>query len=125
MPDSPLHAEPPTLDPSALARLRELDPDDSHGVTARVLGAFENSLQRMLVQLAETGAVVQADTVARVAHTLKSSSASVGALELSRTCAEIEVRLREGHDGELLTDIARLLAAGESALLAVRAMLRK
>jgi HPt (histidine-containing phosphotransfer) domain-containing protein len=69
--------------------------------------------------------VVQADTVARVAHTLKSSSASVGALELSRTCAEIEVRLREGHDGELLTDIARLLAAGESALLAVRAMLRK
>jgi len=36
-----------------------------------------------------------------VAHTLKSSSASVGALELSRICADIERRLREQDTGEL------------------------
>jgi HPt (histidine-containing phosphotransfer) domain-containing protein len=62
--------------------------------------------------------------VANVAHTLKSSAASVGALDLSRACSDVERRLREGQAGSLDVDIARLLAAAEAALMAVRAMLR-
>jgi len=62
--------------------------------------------------------------VAGIAHTLKSSSASVGALALSARCAEIERRLREGADGDLQADVQRLLAEGEAALRAVGSMLR-
>jgi len=112
------------LDAGALARLRELDPDGRHGVLNRVLGAFETSLARMLVQLAAERDDGTAGVVAGVAHTLKSSSASVGALELARACADVEQRLREGAPGDLGVDVARLLACGESALAAVRAMLR-
>jgi len=89
------------LDAESLERLRDLDPQGANGLLPRVLRAFDNSLERLLGQLAE--ARERGDTVAmrHVAHTLKSSSASVGALELSRICADIERRLREQDSGEL------------------------
>ena len=117
-------AEPAGLDPVALGRLRELDPDSRHGVLQRVLTAFETSLSRMLVQLAAEREGGNAAVVSSVAHTLKSSSASVGALDLARTCAEVEHRLRTGEPGSLAGDIERLTQAGEGALATVRAMLR-
>jgi len=115
---------PVTLDATALARLRELDPDGRHCVVVRVLEAFEASLGRLLGQLREEPDAGDAAVVAGIAHTLKSSSASVGALALSARCAEIERRLREGADGDLQADVQRLLAEGEAALRAVGSMLR-
>ncbi len=112
------------LDAGALARLRELDPDGRHGVLMRVLTAFDTSLSRMMVQLAAAHEHGDADVVAAVVHTLKSSSASVGADELARVCVDVERRLREGGPGQLGADIQRLLTAGEAALAAVRTMLR-
>ena len=112
------------LDEAALARLRELDPDGHHGVLARVLAAFETSLSRMLTQLRAESASAHPQMVAGVAHTLKSSSASVGAMELARACSEVEIRLRNGDTSALQVDIARLIAEGESALRTVAAMLR-
>lgn len=120
----PGSALPATLDAAALARLRELDPDGRHGVLNRVLAAFETSLARMLVQLRAERDAGAAGVVAGVAHTLKSSSASVGALALSAACAEVERRLRTGIAGDLNADIERLVAEGEAALRAVEAMLR-
>ena len=112
------------LDEVALSRLRELDPDGRHGVLQRVLTAFDTSLSRMMVQLANERDEGHAAVVSTVAHTLKSSSASVGALPLARACADIEKRLREGIPGDLGADVERLLREGEAALDSVRAMLR-
>jgi HPt (histidine-containing phosphotransfer) domain-containing protein len=112
------------LDRQALARLQELDPDGRHGVVQRVLQAFDTSLTRMLVQLRGELGTGQPDVVAAVAHTLKSSSASVGALGLSRACAEVEARLRGGDHSALDRDITWLISEGEAALQAAGAMLR-
>jgi HPt (histidine-containing phosphotransfer) domain-containing protein len=117
-----------SLDAGALARLKELDPDGRHGVVHRVLTAFESSLLRMLAQLQvemtpESGGG-NPQVVATIAHTLKSSSARVGALELAAACNDVERRIRSGEPASLPDDIARLLAEGEDALVAVRAMLR-
>jgi HPt (histidine-containing phosphotransfer) domain-containing protein len=117
-------ASPAALDEGALGRLRELDPDGRHGVLLRVLGAFETSLMRMLVQLAAERENGDAGVVSTVAHTLKSSSASVGALDLSTVCADVERRIRAQLPGDLQADVQALLTAGEAALVAVRAMLR-
>jgi HPt (histidine-containing phosphotransfer) domain-containing protein len=116
-------AAPLTLDEVALGRLRELDPDGRHGVLRRVFSAFEISLVRMLVQLDAEREGGDAGVVSAVAHTLKSSSASVGALQLSAACAEVERRLRDQRAGDLQADVEKLLKEGESALRAVRAML--
>jgi HPt (histidine-containing phosphotransfer) domain-containing protein len=104
--------------------LRELDPDGRHGVVMRVLAAFETSLSRMLVQLAAQSDDGDAGVVSGIAHTLKSSSQSVGALALAQACTDVERRLRAGEAGDLDADVARLLQEGEGALLAVGAMLR-
>lgn len=116
---------PTRLDPQALARLQELDPDGRHGVVPRVLAAYETSLQRMLAQLRAAQGPALASVVANVAHTLKSSSASVGALALAKICAEIEARLRSGNATTLAGDLARLIAECEVAHGAVKAILRK
>jgi HPt (histidine-containing phosphotransfer) domain-containing protein len=120
------HATPSplVLDELALGRLRELDPDGRHGVLRRVFSAFETSLMRMLVQLNAERENGNPGVVSSVAHTLKSSSASVGALQLSAACAEVERRLREQQPGDLQADVERLLTEGEAALEAVRAMLQ-
>ena len=114
------------LDSQALDRLRELDPDGRHGVVHRVLTAFEGSLARMCTVLQAQAAadVAEPGVVNGIAHTLKSSSASVGALALSRACADVESQLRLNPGRELAPDIQRLLIESAAALVAVRAMLR-
>jgi len=126
--DSPAGSAPggvpvTSLDEGALARLRELDPDGRHNVLKRVLGAFESSLMRMLSQLTAERHDAHAAVVSALAHTLKSSSASIGALSLSRACADVERRLRAGDETRLRADIEQLLQEGEAALRLVRAML--
>jgi len=117
-------APPAALDAAALARLRELDPDGRQGLLARVLAAYESSLRGMIDQLHAALDAGDAGAVAGLAHKLKSSSASVGALALAASCADVERRLRGGVPGDLAADVARLLADGEAALHAVGAMLR-
>ncbi len=111
------------LDAQALDRLRELDPSGANGLLARVLKAFDGSLQRLLQQLQDARRVADHAAMRHVAHTLKSSAASVGALELSRLCAEIERRIRqddtEGMDAVLdgmVAEGSRVLAALKPAL---------
>lgn len=112
------------LDEQALARLRELDPDGSHGVLVRVLSTFEASLQRMLGQLSDASERADIAAVAAVAHTMKSSSASVGALALSALCASAERDLRAGGVHDLPALVRGLSAEVEQVLAAVRAMLQ-
>ena len=123
--DFPHSGTPPVpLDAAALARLRELDPDGRHGVVKRVLEAYETSLIRLLGQLRDENYAGDPALVAGIAHTLKSSSASVGALALAASCTDIELRLRAGAADDLHVDVHRLLVDGEAALRGVGAALR-
>jgi len=122
----PADARPgePGLDEQALAQLRSLDPDGRLGVVDRVLGAFETSLLRMRSQLAGLSAQTDAKAIGDIAHTLKSSSASVGALGLSRLCAEVERAARAGEIEPLGVALEDLRAETTRVLGLVRAMLR-
>ncbi len=111
----------PALDPASVQRLRELDPGGAHGLLERVLDTFVESLVRHVDELraaragadragmrhvahtlkssaASVGALELSRWLRHVAHTLKSSAASVGALELSRWCADVERGLRDRPD---------------------------
>jgi HPt (histidine-containing phosphotransfer) domain-containing protein len=127
MTDKPFPAAPDgliRLDPQALARLRELDPDGSSGVVERVLRAFETSLLRQMAKLVEARDGGDVAAIGQLAHTLKSSSGSVGALTLCAHCAEIERAVRAGETAGLAPQVEQLLADAQAALGAVRAMLR-
>lgn len=82
------------LDALALDRLRELDPTGDNKLIERVVKAFKGSVERLVPQMLEATAARDFAGVRHVAHTLKSSSASIGATRLSRLCAELESLIR-------------------------------
>ena len=83
------------LDPKALAGLRELDPTGSGRLVARIVQAYVATAERLLPQLREASAGGDLNAVRHVAHTLKSSSASLGATDLSARCAAVEAMARQ------------------------------
>jgi PAS domain S-box-containing protein len=108
------------LDAQALDRLRELDPTGANGLLQRVLKAFDTSLQRLLQQLHDARHPNDHAAMRHVAHTLKSSAASVGALELSRLCAEIERRIRQDDTDGLDPLLDGMVAESERVLAALK-----
>jgi HPt (histidine-containing phosphotransfer) domain-containing protein len=113
----------PVLDEAALQRLRDLDPEGKSRLLERVLRAFEGSVARLGAQLVEARAKNDMQSVRHAVHTLKSSSASVGALRLSRLCAEIEAAVRQEAFADLpplLDDVDRELAVVLQAVLPMR-----
>ncbi len=85
------------LDPAALQRLFDLDPTGANRLLERVVQAFDTSLGRLMPQLDAAMAAGDLDAIKGVAHTLKSSMASIGALKLSALCADIERMIRNGE----------------------------
>ena len=115
---------PPQLDAQALGKLRELDPDGRHGVVVKVLTAFENSLQQACAEMAVARDAGDLGKIGQLAHKLRSSSASVGALALSAVCGEVERQVRDGETTGLMTRVGQFLTEAGRALEAVRAILR-
>jgi HPt (histidine-containing phosphotransfer) domain-containing protein len=107
------------LDREALDRLRELDPGGRGGLVDRVLATYAQSLAKLLDQLAAARAAADHGGLRHVSHTLKSSSASVGALQLSALCADIERRVREGQTDGLDERLDAMAAEGRRVLAAL------
>jgi HPt (histidine-containing phosphotransfer) domain-containing protein len=103
------------LDADALDRLRELDPSGKSKLMERVLRAFESSAGRLAQQFGEARKSGDMQGIRHVVHTLKSSSASIGASALARICAEIEASIRN----ETLTTLNERLDAMDRELAAV------
>jgi HPt (histidine-containing phosphotransfer) domain-containing protein len=100
----------PVLDAACMAELRALDPDGKAQLVKRVLATYQASLAKLVAQLQVARADGAWDQVSRVAHTLKSSSASIGALALSALCADIERLLRAGDSAAALALIDQFQA---------------
>jgi two-component system sensor histidine kinase/response regulator len=111
------------LDADALKRLRELDPRGDNRLLERVAKAFETSVSRLMPQLEEACKVSDLSAISHVAHTLKSSSASIGALKLSQMCAEIENMIRRQTGEDLNPRIRDIPIEAERVVNSLRLML--
>jgi HPt (histidine-containing phosphotransfer) domain-containing protein len=107
------------LDEAALLRLADLDPSGSAGLVPRVLRTYVASLQRLLPQASAALSANDATALRYVAHTMKSSSASVGAQRLAAVCLALERRLTPPADIDCPDLVAQLLAEGRSATVAI------
>jgi HPt (histidine-containing phosphotransfer) domain-containing protein len=112
-------ASPDVLDPAALQRLAELDPGGANRLLERVLTAFQTSVARLRPQADAARQAGDRDGLRLVAHTLKSSSASIGALHLSELCARIEATIRADGGADLEPDLQALGAALDATLAAI------
>ena len=94
------------LDAASLAALHQLDPTGANRLVPRVMTIYRSSLARLLGQLTLARERDDVAALRLVTHTLKSCSASVGALALSALCAQAEQAVRGGrlHDLPPLLD---------------------
>jgi HPt (histidine-containing phosphotransfer) domain-containing protein len=122
---APSGAERGGLDAGALARLAELDPTGESRLVERVLQAFRASVVRLRPQLDAARRSGDRSAIRLVVHTLKSSSASIGALTLSQLCAQIEAVIRVDAAAELSAPLAALDTALDDALLAIGTLLKE
>lgn len=111
------------LDAHALEALRRLDPGGAARLLPRLLHTYDQSLAKLLAQLDAAAARVDGVAMRFAVHTLKSSSASIGALELSRCCAAVEQALREDRLADAMTQLGGLRAAAARVASAVRQLL--
>ncbi len=106
------------LDAAALEHLFEITGGDQEFFDELVDTYFDDGV----AQLAAMRAAADADdpvALLRPAHTLKSSSANVGALDLAEQCRTLEADARSGT----VPDMAGRVAACETAFEAVRTAL--
>ncbi|MDE2593200.1 MAG: response regulator [Burkholderiales bacterium] len=111
------------FDSESLRRLRELDPKGDNKLIERVAKAFETSVGRLLPQLDESIKAQDNAGIVHVVHTLKSSSASIGALKLSHQCAEVEAMIRRQSGEDLSPRIRDIPIEVDRVLAGLRLLL--
>jgi hypothetical protein len=115
-PDAPPDA-PPVLDAERLNHLRELEDPTEHAVLDRLITLYLENCTAQLGDLRRAVAEHDTGEVERIAHTLKGSSANLGAVAVAEVCQQLELSGREGRfdeDGgaELLSELLTRLITG-------------
>jgi signal transduction histidine kinase/CheY-like chemotaxis protein len=115
---SPLRPEE-VLDPRALARLRATLGKQADQMLPGLTQEFYQDTERLLAQAQRALALGQAEELQRAAHSLKSTSATFGAMALSAAARELEHLARDG----VLAGAASCIASAEAEFARARAAL--
>jgi two-component system, sensor histidine kinase and response regulator len=94
-----------SIDRSVLAGLRELRVEGESDIVAELAELFLKDVPVRLTELREATEIGDGRLVERVAHVLKGSSATVGAIKMEVICAELE---EMGRSGDLTAAPERL-----------------
>jgi len=114
-------ASDPVLDKDFLQRISSLQGQGASDLLIKVVTAYLDDTPRRLQQLREAISSLSAPAIREVAHSLKSSSANLGALNLSSLFKELEMMSRNNSldkASELLSRIEKEYVAVEAALKA-------
>jgi CheY-like chemotaxis protein len=111
-----------TLDISAIEAVRQLDPDGQDRLLSRLIALYRDDSSQLLADMENALKVGDADNVARAAHTLKSSSANLGATNVAAIARQIEHAARSGDISDLPASITKLRAQRTVALSELEAL---
>jgi HPt (histidine-containing phosphotransfer) domain-containing protein len=111
------------IDPKIIQGLRDLGGEDEPGLLAELIKIFLEDAPQRMKDISEGLASGDLGRVERGAHTLKSSSANIGALALSDLCRRIVEKARAKRPEtlpELCDASVRSLAEATEALRSMR-----
>jgi signal transduction histidine kinase/DNA-binding response OmpR family regulator len=111
-----------TLDHSAIEAVRQLDPDGNDRLLSRLIALYRDDSSQLLADIDNGMKTGDADVVARAAHTLKSSSANLGATNVAAIARQIEHAARSGDLTDLATSVTKLRAQRTVALSELEAL---
>lgn len=99
MPQTPHAAQEQAaeLDRTALDAIRDLDAGGAANLLAQVVALYLGDAPALIARIRDGLQRGDADGVRTAAHTLRSSSANLGARQLARMCAALEAAARSGQ----------------------------
>jgi signal transduction histidine kinase/CheY-like chemotaxis protein/HPt (histidine-containing phosphotransfer) domain-containing protein len=115
----------PVLDHAVLDRIRALQRPNSPSVLAQVIGVYLEDSPEMIERLNQALGSGDIAALTDIAHSLKSSSANLGASRLSAVCKELELRGKAGAREGLAGLVARIAAEFDSARSGLQAQLEQ
>jgi HPt (histidine-containing phosphotransfer) domain-containing protein len=104
-----------TIDTSVLDSYRDFMEEDADEFIRDVLNEFYTNAEELLVTLNTPPTQSSLEEFVRAAHTLKSTSATVGATQLSKTAAEIEAKGKAGEIAAMAPLVTTLRKTYEEA----------
>jgi signal transduction histidine kinase/CheY-like chemotaxis protein len=111
-----------TLDHSAIEAVRQLDPDGNDRLLSRLIALYRDDSSQLLADIDNAMKIRDAEGVARAAHTLKSSSANLGATNVAAIARQIEHSARGGDLNDLSSSVTSLRAQRTVALSELEAL---
>jgi signal transduction histidine kinase/DNA-binding response OmpR family regulator len=111
-----------TLDHSAIEAVRQLDPDGQDRLLSRLIALYRDDSSQLLADMDNGLKSNDAELVARAAHTLKSSSANLGATNVAAIARQIEHSARSGELADLAQQVTKLRAQRTVALSELEAL---
>ena len=106
-----------------LDQLRELDPVGGMGLARRILKIYLDNSGALMAQIEQAIDVGDGESLRRAAHSLKSSSANVGAETLSGCFKQLESLGRDGQLVKASTDFAETRREYEQAVIEINTLL--
>ena len=97
---------PVVIDLQAIENLRELNPDDNDAFIREIIGIFLEDTPQRIADLEASLTAADAPKFSRTAHSIKGSSANLGATALRNLAEQLEQRSHQ----EGLANVAGLLA---------------
>ncbi|QYM77668.1 Hpt domain-containing protein [Horticoccus luteus] len=104
------------IDPEAIAGLRALNPDDNDEFLREIVGIFLEDTPARIAELDQSLADADTPRFVRAAHSIKGSSANLGATQLRHAAEQLE---RHGRDRGL-ADTAPLITSIKSEFARAR-----
>ncbi len=117
--DDNVHGDP-VIDRNALDQIDELDPEQNGSLLNSIIDTYVENAEVLMLELSEATRQDDLATAVRAAHSLKSSSANVGARRLSGLCATME---KQGRDGNIEPITVNIDRAWREYEIAVRELL--
>lgn len=114
----------PAIDSTALDSVRALEASGSVGLLARLLQMYVERAPDLYDEIESAIHRGDLESTSRAAHSMKSSSANVGATRLAARCSEIELMSREGNATGIDELLASLKVEYVAAILELEAILR-
>jgi len=112
-------ADFPVIDPQAIENLRALNPGDNDEFLREIAGIFLEDTPQRIAELDQSLASGDAAKFARAAHSIKGSSANLGALALRAVAEKLEHRSRTqglAEVGELVAEVKSEFGRAHAAL---------
>ena len=109
------------IDRQVLEQLRKVITNGKPELLTRVVKLYLTESPKLIQRLKQAAGAADAPAIANSAHSLKSSSANVGAMALSRYCADIEASARRADTEEARRILARIESEHDSVQNALAA----